>query len=140
MRNVLSKAGACQGLADARWKRLWGHKLAYSGLFVDAAYDLSGFGTEYTLSPKSDPPDYSVAGESTLGTLVIRGEPLSIELRPTKISYGQMSIIAITQNEARPRSVVAGAMPRRSAGHGFRPRTCCTRTAKHHEEKYSHDP
>ena len=32
MRNVLSEAGVCQGLADARWKRLWDHRLAYSGL------------------------------------------------------------------------------------------------------------
>ena len=30
------------------------------------------------LAQKSDPPDYSVVGESTLGTLVIRGEPLSV--------------------------------------------------------------
>ena len=51
---------------------------------------------------KNDPPDYSVTGESTLGTLVIGGEPLNIELRPTKISYGQMSIIAIVRNEVRP--------------------------------------
>ena len=116
------------------------HRLAYYGLFVDAAYDLSGFGTEYTLSPKSDPPDYSVTGESTLGILVIGGEPLSIELRPIKISYGQMSIITIVQNEARPRSVVACAMPGRSAGHGFRSRMCGTRTDKHHEEKCVHDP
>ena len=29
---------------------------------------------------KNAPPDYSVAGESTLGTLVIRGEPLSVGL------------------------------------------------------------
>ena len=29
---------------------------------------------------KNDPPDYSVTGESTLGTLVIRGEPLSVGL------------------------------------------------------------
>ena len=71
-----------------------------------------------SMTPKSDPPDYSVTGESTLGTLVIRGEPLSVELRPTKVSYGQMPIIAIAQNEARPLSVVACAMPRRSAGHG----------------------
>ena len=27
---------------------------------------------------KDDPPDYSVAGESTLGTLVIRRGPLSV--------------------------------------------------------------
>jgi len=33
MKNVLSEVGACQGLADARWKRLWNHRLAYSGLF-----------------------------------------------------------------------------------------------------------
>ena len=32
------------------------------------------------VSKKNDPPDYSVAGESTLGTLVIRGEPLSVGL------------------------------------------------------------
>lgn len=38
MKNVLFKAGACQGLADARWKRLWDHRLAYSGLFVDTAH------------------------------------------------------------------------------------------------------
>ena len=38
MRNVLYEASACQGLADAHWKRLWDHRLAYSGLFVDAAY------------------------------------------------------------------------------------------------------
>ena len=29
---------------------------------------------------KNDPPDYSVAGESTLGTLVIRGEPFDVGL------------------------------------------------------------
>ena len=33
MKNVLFKSGACQGMADARWKRLWDHRLAYSGLF-----------------------------------------------------------------------------------------------------------
>ena len=38
MKNVLFEAGACQGLADARWKRLWDHRLAYSGLFVDTAH------------------------------------------------------------------------------------------------------
>ena len=32
MKNVLFEAGACQDLADARWKRLWNHRLAYSGL------------------------------------------------------------------------------------------------------------
>ena len=32
------------------------------------------------VTPKNDPPDYSVTGESTLGTLVIRGEPLSVGL------------------------------------------------------------
>ena len=32
-KNVLFKSGACQGMADARWKRLWDHRLAYSGLF-----------------------------------------------------------------------------------------------------------
>ena len=34
MRNILSEAGACQGLANVRW----------SGLLVDAA-DISGFGS-----------------------------------------------------------------------------------------------
>ena len=117
MKNVLSAASACQGLVDAHWD----HRLAYSGLFwLILAYSwmlpmhLSGFGTDYTWSPKSDPPDYSVTGESTLGTLVIRGEPLSVELRPTKISYGQMSIITITRNEARPRSVASLNIPARS--------------------------
>lgn len=33
MKNVLFKSGACQGMADARWKRLWDHRLAYSGSF-----------------------------------------------------------------------------------------------------------
>ena len=29
------------------------------------------------MTKKNDPPDYSITEESTLGTLVIRGEPLS---------------------------------------------------------------
>ena len=32
------------------------------------------------VTKKNDPPDYSVTGESTLGTLIIRGEPLSVRL------------------------------------------------------------
>ena len=50
---------------------------AYSGLFVNAAQALGFGGQRHTLLQKSDPPpDYSVSGESTLGTLVIGGEPL----------------------------------------------------------------
>ena len=76
MRNVLSEAGACQGMADARWKCLWDHKLAYSGLFVDAVLCIYLDSGQSTHCPqKATPPDYSVAGESTLGTLVIGGEP-----------------------------------------------------------------
>ena len=98
-------------LADARWKRMWNHRLAYSGLFrlipaysglfVAAVHASIWIRDRMHMVPKSDPPDYSVTGESTLGTLVIRGKPLSVELRPTKVSYGQMSIITIAQNEAR---------------------------------------
>ena len=88
MKNVLFAASACQGV----WPMHVGNACgttgwlipAYSGLLVDAVHASIGFETEYTWSPKSDPPDYSVAGESTLGTLIIRGEPLSVELRPTK--------------------------------------------------------
>ena len=38
------------------------------------------------MTKKNDPPDYSVTGESTLGTLIIRGEPFDVglyELYPT---------------------------------------------------------
>ena len=30
------------------------------------------------VSSKNDPPDYSIFGEGTLSTLVIRGEPLNL--------------------------------------------------------------
>ena len=72
MKNVLFKAGACQGLADARWKRLWNHRLAYSGLFVDAT-DVSGFGTEHTLSPKSAPPTTPLPERAPLALLSSEG-------------------------------------------------------------------
>ena len=55
--------------------------LAYSWML---SMHLSGFGTDYTLSPKSDPPDYSVAGESTLGTLVIGGGTFEYRATPNK--------------------------------------------------------
>ena len=39
-----------------------------------------GWLLRYIIPKKNDPPDYSVTGESTLGTLIIRGEPLSVRL------------------------------------------------------------
>ena len=86
MRNVLSEAGACQGLADARWEHLWNYRLAYSGSFVDAT-DVSGFGSyEHSIVSQKRPPRLLTLPErATLGTLVISlGDAFEYRATPDK--------------------------------------------------------
>ena len=51
------------------------------------------------------PPNYSVTGESTLGTLVIGGEPLNVELgKPYQVRHGHPTILLYSSENSESRS------------------------------------